>query len=205
MSGFDIRLFMLSATGLLICLAGVVVLIKQPTARILAVTWSFGGVFLVGGVFGLEGIREFSQFVRVVKPMLEDPGTETYANAFRKVGDGELSDENAEIAAAIAIARPIPAVDSVVEAEASRAADSAGRNALMTLTRNVKAQDSVASRLASELFQSGRLDEQSFLRLDRTAQALVARRLLAQPRVLTQQQERALQEAAKIPSTTRRN
>ena len=201
MSGFEIRLFMLSGTGILICLAGVYVLTKQPTARILAVTWSFGGVFLVGGVFGLEGIREFSQFVNVLKPMLENPTQETYAHAFQSVGEGKLSEENAEMAAAIAVARPIPNIVTVVEAAAAKATDSTGQNVLSTLDRNVKAQDSVASHLATELFSRGRLDERSFRQLDGTAQALVARKLLTQPGVLTQQQLRTLREAGQIRST----
>ena len=206
MSGFDVRLFMLSGTGVLICLAGIYALATHTPARTLAITWSFGGVFLIGGVFGLDGIREFSQFVSVLKPMLVDPSAESYSNALRKIGEGKLSEENAEMAAAIAVTRPIPDIASIVEAEAARATDSVGRNVLTILDRNVKAQDSLASHLATELSASGMLNERSFRQLDRTSQALVARKLLFQPGALTQQQQRVLQDAARIsPTRTRRN
>jgi hypothetical protein len=165
------------------------------------------GVLMLGlSVFGIEFIDKYKEIVRIVWPMLESPGPETYSKALDQIGGGELSPENAEIVRAIAVARPITGLDSLLQESKDRATSSAGTRTLEEVSVDVRARQQLAGSIAAQIAASGGVSEQSVDTLPAAVRPLVARELLAPSRStqLTTAQRRALEQAAKIPPLRRK-
>lgn len=150
--------------GAIVVLAGVIQLfLPKTTLWKVALPFTFGVLLLGLGGFGLAFMGPYKEILTVIKPMLENPSPATYAKATETLANGSLSPENAELAKAVLVNRPIPELPEIVEKQAATATDPAGKAALKqvddVLTAQAKVAEEVTSAAADGTLKPGTLDK----------------------------------------------
>jgi len=209
MTAPEVGLWALSVLGVLTVATGLLISVsRQEVSRTLVVTLFFFGVLMLGlTVYGINFMDKYRELMQTVLPMLEDPGPASYEKALEETASGRLSPQNREIVRAIAVARPIAGLDSIVGAITQRATDPAGGETLTRLSRDLDARDAQASSVVRHWSTMGTVEAAAFDTLDASLRPLVARKLLTDQSMaafLNPSLRRQLTAAATIDSIRRR-
>jgi len=120
------------ALGIITIIGALIITFKnpEPFKRILF-TWIFG-VFLAGtGVFGLEFIPKYKDWLDTLLDMIKNPSKESYETFLAKVGNGEIPIELQELGITYAINNPIEGIEGMLTTAINNApANTQGKKAL---------------------------------------------------------------------------
>lgn len=120
------------AMGVITVIIALIITLKnQGSFKGILLTWIFG-VFLAGtGVFGLEFIPKYKDWLDTVLDMIRNPSKESYETFFAKVGSEELPTELQEIGITYAISNPIEGIEGMLTTAINNAsANTQGKKAL---------------------------------------------------------------------------
>ena len=172
--------WILLGVGVIVLLGAVAGTLLGKAAKTLALMWIFGGLLSGVGVYGPGFLASYSQFLRVMSPMVETPTDATYSAVLSRIGRGNLRPEHQEIALAYVLDRPLPDMEALLDDAIAEATDESGQAALTAARRALQGQHEVAHHLAEEI-RTSQASAQVIDRFDPTTQSLVARELTKQP------------------------
>lgn len=124
--------WVLLAIGTITVIVALIITFKNPEPfKRLALVWIFG-VFLAGtGVFGLEFIPKYKDWLDTVLNMIESPSKESYGAFFEKVGREESPGYLQELGISYAINNYVEGMEEVLATAINKApANTAGKKTL---------------------------------------------------------------------------
>jgi hypothetical protein len=131
-----------------IIVAIILTVIKADPLRRLLVIWFFG-VLLAGlGIFGMEFMPQYREWLDAVSELVNNPGQESYKNFLAKVGKDELPQEVQKIGISYAVNHPIEDIKSILENAVRNApADKKGKLELKQGLSTLEAKQNVVESL----------------------------------------------------------
>lgn len=173
--------WIMAGIGVLGTLASIYCVVVQRRHPILMLVALIIGGLLVGvGIYGPGFMGPYTDFIKVVLPMVKTPSTETYLVAFDRTGKGDFDPALQEITLSYALDRPITNMDSLLTEAINSATNDQGRSALEEAKRTLAGKSAVAERLANTVWTMwpNVVDIEKF---DPVTRMLVAKKLLANP------------------------